>query len=142
MIGDNFQVNPTPIDRSRCCFDTPSVRQKSKTIGLGKVLGELLHHLRLSHSLAFFENARHFQFSLGPPDSGFSLFLAERTKKVHFIRHAEGHHNVLTAETGSNTCLHRGAYEFVPWPDKLILPGVYGLFHIQKVFHHPLFQNK
>lgn len=30
-----------------------------------------------------------FEFSLGPPESGFSLFLAERTKKVHFIRHAE-----------------------------------------------------
>lgn len=30
-----------------------------------------------------------FQYSLGPPESGFSLFLAERTKKVHFIRHAE-----------------------------------------------------
>jgi len=30
-----------------------------------------------------------FEYSLGPPESGFSLFLAERTKKVHFIRHAE-----------------------------------------------------
>ena len=27
-----------------------------------------------------------FQYSIGPPDSGFSLFLAERTKKIHFIR--------------------------------------------------------
>eukprot|EP00316_Scyphosphaera_apsteinii_P023691 CAMPEP_0119304266 /NCGR_PEP_ID=MMETSP1333-20130426/5530_1 /TAXON_ID=418940 /ORGANISM="Scyphosphaera apsteinii, Strain RCC1455" /LENGTH=332 /DNA_ID=CAMNT_0007307117 /DNA_START=51 /DNA_END=1049 /DNA_ORIENTATION=- len=52
-----------------------------------------------------------FQFSLGPPNSGFSLFLAERTKKIHFIRHAEGHHNVATSETGSNDCLtvdHKG----------------------------------
>jgi len=30
-----------------------------------------------------------FEYTLGPPESGFSLFLAERTKKVHFIRHAE-----------------------------------------------------
>ena len=30
-----------------------------------------------------------FQFALGPPESGFSIFLAERTKKIHFIRHAE-----------------------------------------------------
>lgn len=30
-----------------------------------------------------------FEFRLGPPESGFSIFLAERTKKVHFIRHAE-----------------------------------------------------
>jgi|TARA_B110000196_G_scaffold301424_1_gene295549 broad specificity phosphatase PhoE len=46
-----------------------------------------------------------FQFSLGPPDSGFSLFLADRTKKIHFIRHAEGHHNVMTATSGNNDCL-------------------------------------
>mmetsp|Transcript_705 Transcript_705/g.1619 ORF Transcript_705/g.1619 Transcript_705/m.1619 type:complete len:325 (+) Transcript_705:206-1180(+) len=49
-----------------------------------------------------------FEYSLGPPESGFSLFLAERTKKVHFIRHAEGYHNVATKETGSNECLLRG----------------------------------
>jgi len=48
-----------------------------------------------------------FQYSLGPPESGFSLFLAERTKKVHFIRHAEGYHNVATKENGSNHCLLR-----------------------------------
>jgi len=49
-----------------------------------------------------------FEYSLGPPSSGFSLFLASRTKKVHFIRHAEGFHNVATHETGDNTCLLRG----------------------------------
>jgi len=53
-----------------------------------------------------------FQFKLGQaPNSGFSIFLAERTKKIHFIRHAEGEHNVLTANTGSNSCLHRKAGE-------------------------------
>mmetsp|Transcript_441 Transcript_441/g.939 ORF Transcript_441/g.939 Transcript_441/m.939 type:complete len:314 (-) Transcript_441:125-1066(-) len=46
-----------------------------------------------------------FEYSLGPPESGFSMFLADRTKKVHFIRHAEGYHNVATKETGSNECL-------------------------------------
>lgn len=68
-----------------------------------------------------------FQFSLGPPDSGFSLFLAERTKKVHFIRHAEGHHNVLTAEMGTNTCLHRGdkpAHEHSLWDARLTAKGI------------------
>lgn len=30
-----------------------------------------------------------FQFSIGPPNSGFSMFMADRTKKVHFIRWAE-----------------------------------------------------
>lgn len=48
-----------------------------------------------------------FEYSLGPPESGFSIFLAERTKKVHFIRHAEGYHNAVTSETGSNDCLLR-----------------------------------
>lgn len=28
-------------------------------------------------------------FSIGAPNTGFSIFLADRTKKVHFIRHAE-----------------------------------------------------
>jgi len=49
-----------------------------------------------------------FQYTLGPPSSGFSIFLASRTKKVHFIRHAEGFHNVATSETGTNHCLLRG----------------------------------
>ena len=49
-----------------------------------------------------------FQYTLGPPSSGFSIFLASRTKKVHFICHAEGFHNVATAETGTNHCLLRG----------------------------------
>mmetsp|Transcript_39349 Transcript_39349/g.87968 ORF Transcript_39349/g.87968 Transcript_39349/m.87968 type:complete len:305 (+) Transcript_39349:141-1055(+) len=48
-----------------------------------------------------------FQYSLGPPNSGFSLFLAERTKKIHFIRHAEGFHNVETTIKGTNKCLER-----------------------------------
>jgi hypothetical protein len=48
-----------------------------------------------------------FEYALGPPDSGFSIFLADRTKKIHFIRHAEGYHNVATKETGSNDCLLR-----------------------------------
>lgn len=48
-----------------------------------------------------------FEYTLGPPDSGFSLFLATRTKKVHFIRHAEGFHNVATKESGNNDILMR-----------------------------------
>ena len=50
-----------------------------------------------------------FQYTLGPPNSGFSMFLAERTKKVHFIRHAEGHHNVATSvSAGDHGVLLRG----------------------------------
>eukprot|EP00979_Chaetoceros_neogracilis_P018312 scaffold10570_cov290-Chaetoceros_neogracile.AAC.17 len=48
-----------------------------------------------------------FEFSLGAPESGFSVFLADRTKKVHFIRHAEGTHNAATTESGTNHCLLR-----------------------------------
>jgi len=64
---------------------------------------------KLSQAIAAKKNSAmmgdDFQYSLGPPDSGFSLFLAERTKKIHFIRHAEGHHNVATMKTGNNDCL-------------------------------------
>lgn len=69
-----------------------------------------------------------FQYKLGPPDSGFSLFLAERTKKIHFIRHAEGFHNVLTEEKGDNTCLHRDegrtAQEHALWDARLTSKGI------------------
>lgn len=39
-----------------------------------------------------------FEFALGPPSSGFSIFLADRTTKVHFISLAEGRHNVAVKE--------------------------------------------
>lgn len=35
------------------------------------------------------------------PEHGFSLFLANRTKTIHFVRHAEGEHNVAVREAGS-----------------------------------------
>lgn len=41
------------------------------------------------------------------PTSGFSIFLADQTRKVHFIRHAEGFHNAETSKTGNNYCLLR-----------------------------------
>lgn len=68
-----------------------------------------------------------FQFKLGPPESGFSIFLQERTKKIHFIRHAEGYHNVATAEAGNNTILHRGeapAQEHRLWDARLTPKGI------------------
>ena len=44
-----------------------------------------------------------------PPAPRVSLFPAERAREIHFIRHAEGHHNVATREAGgSNDPLLRG----------------------------------
>mmetsp|Transcript_14863 Transcript_14863/g.19495 ORF Transcript_14863/g.19495 Transcript_14863/m.19495 type:complete len:314 (+) Transcript_14863:125-1066(+) len=37
------------------------------------------------------------------PEHGFSLFLANRTKTVHFVRHAEGTHNEANHAYGDNT---------------------------------------
>jgi broad specificity phosphatase PhoE len=36
-------------------------------------------------------------------EDGFSLFLANRTKTIHFIRHAEGQHNEANAAYGDDT---------------------------------------
>ena len=47
-----------------------------------------------------------FEFALGPPSSGFSIFLADRTTKVHFISVSEGLHNVAVRyerETNTST---------------------------------------
>ncbi len=69
----------------------------------------------------------HFEYKLGPPDSGFSLFLAERTKKIHFIRHAEGYHNVATTKTGNNECLLHGdkpPHEHPLWDARLTATGI------------------
>jgi broad specificity phosphatase PhoE len=37
------------------------------------------------------------------PEYGISLFLANRTKKIHFVRHAEGTHNQASKEFGDDT---------------------------------------
>ncbi|KAG7344616.1 phosphoglycerate mutase family protein [Nitzschia inconspicua] len=37
------------------------------------------------------------------PQHGFSLFLAKRTKTIHFVRHAEGLHNQANAQAGDDT---------------------------------------
>lgn len=46
-----------------------------------------------------------FEFGIGANGTGFSIFLAERTKKVHFIRHAEGTHNVASRNAGTDAVL-------------------------------------
>merc|ERR550532_1613450 len=68
-----------------------------------------------------------FEFKLGAPESGFSIFLAERTKKIHFIRHAEGYHNVATKQSGNNECLKRGdlpAQQHELWDARLTEKGI------------------
>jgi Histidine phosphatase superfamily (branch 1) len=37
------------------------------------------------------------------PEHGFSLFLARRTKTIHFVRHAEGYHNQANNAYGDDT---------------------------------------
>lgn len=49
-------------------------------------------------------------------EHGFSLFLANRTKKIHFIRHAEGQHNEANAAYGDDTPVTYstpGAWDYV-----------------------------
>lgn len=41
-----------------------------------------------------------FEFAIGPPNTGFSIFLADRTTKVHFISLAEGRHTVAIRQAG------------------------------------------
>mmetsp|Transcript_5172 Transcript_5172/g.4917 ORF Transcript_5172/g.4917 Transcript_5172/m.4917 type:complete len:325 (+) Transcript_5172:60-1034(+) len=74
------------------------------------------------------------------PDSGFSLFLADQTRKVHFIRHAEGFHNAATEKTGSNYCLLRGdgkrADEHPLYDSKLTPKGVDQARSLRKILSH------
>ena len=53
--------------------------------------------------------------------------LSNAQKKIHFIRHAEGYHNVETASTGSIACLRRGdcpAKEHPLWDARLTPKGI------------------
>jgi hypothetical protein len=90
-------VVPAPIDSSASAVASDlellkSLVAKLRDAGLGETVSRLVDSTLEQ-----------------PPASGFSLFLAEKTKKVHFIRHAEGFHNAATtAAGGSHDCLLRG----------------------------------
>lgn len=74
------------------------------------------------------------------PDSGFSLFLADQTRKVHFIRHAEGYHNAETEKTGSNHCLlkpeGKTASEHPLYDSRLTTKGVDQAVCLRKILAH------
>lgn len=74
------------------------------------------------------------------PDSGFSLFLADQTRKVHFIRHAEGYHNAETEKTGSNHCLlkpeGKTASEHPLYDSRLTPKGVDQAVCLRKILAH------
>jgi broad specificity phosphatase PhoE len=74
------------------------------------------------------------------PDSGFSLFLADQTRKVHFIRHAEGYHNAETEKTGSNYCLlkpeGKAASEHPLYDSRLTPKGVDQARSLRKILAH------
>ena len=77
-----------------------------------------------------------FQFST--EHSGFSIFLADRVKKVHFIRHAEGIHNALSKSTGTNDCLIDNKEM---WDAKLTAKGIEQCRQLRKELSqrfHPL----
>jgi len=71
------------------------------------------------------------------PSSGFSIFLADQTRKVHFIRHAEGYHNAETSKTGSNHCLlrpeGRSAQEHPLYDSKLTTKGIDQAVSLRKI---------
>mmetsp|Transcript_11401 Transcript_11401/g.18904 ORF Transcript_11401/g.18904 Transcript_11401/m.18904 type:complete len:317 (-) Transcript_11401:127-1077(-) len=74
------------------------------------------------------------------PASGFSLFLADQTRKVHFIRHAEGFHNAETKSTGNNYCLLRGegqvAQEHPLYDSRLTPKGIEQSKALRKILSH------
>jgi len=74
-----------------------------------------------------------FEFALGPPSSGFSIFLADRTTKVHFISLAEGRHNVAVREAagGSSPSIASSQSEAVLLREK-----------DRPAFEHPLYDAR
>jgi broad specificity phosphatase PhoE len=73
------------------------------------------------------------------PASGFSIFLADQTRKVHFIRHAEGYHNAETGKTGNNYCLLRGdnpASEHPLYDSRLTPKGIQQAKTLRKILAH------
>ena len=61
------------------------------------------HHTEQAQELALPDVGRDAVAFSHIPEHGFSLFLANRTKTIHFIRHAEGLHNEANSAYGDDT---------------------------------------
>jgi broad specificity phosphatase PhoE len=71
------------------------------------------------------------------PEHGFSLFLANRTKTIHFIRHAEGYHNAVNRLAGNDTPVTYttpGAWEYQD--TKLTPNGIEQCVLVRKTWIH------
>lgn len=67
------------------------------------------------------------------PEHGFSLFLAKRTKTVHFVRHAEGLHNQANREAGDDSPVTYSTPESWRYQDaKLTCQGVEQAVSVRK----------
>ena len=73
------------------------------------------------------------------PEHGFSLFLANRTKTVHFIRHAEGYHNEVNRQFGDDTPVTYTTPNSWEYQDaKLTKNGIDQCMHVRQTMIHGL----
>jgi broad specificity phosphatase PhoE len=71
------------------------------------------------------------------PEHGFSLFLANRTKTIHFIRHAEGYHNEVNRQYGDDTPVTYTTPNAWDYQDaKLTKTGIDQCVHVRKTMIH------
>jgi broad specificity phosphatase PhoE len=71
------------------------------------------------------------------PEHGFSLFLANRTKTIHFIRHAEGYHNEVNRQYGDDTPVTYTTPNAWHYQDaKLTKTGIEQCVHVRKTMIH------
>jgi broad specificity phosphatase PhoE len=71
------------------------------------------------------------------PEHGFSLFLAQRTKTIHFIRHAEGYHNDINRQYGDDTPVTYTTPDAWQYQDAKLTPkGIQQCVHVRQTMIH------